>query len=1017
MPWRPARKKKEPSENAIQELAGVWRDATGLTYEVHDDWSITRCEGSKVRKIQLAVDSDQTGCWFLWGTTHYLNLVDIKGSRAAWYPIRDLKKRSQAWIWHRLVPSASEWPTSDSVIRKLAGVWSGTRGETYEVFASDWSVVREGGNRKTSRYELSWGCDDVSCWISWGSSYYLDALDFRDSPEAVWYRSKDLQKGSPAWTWRRVSLKDLGSSPDPYMSKASPEGEKPGGGSEVRAPVASSNGVISDSDSESWASAGAWEMNRNVLRICYSAWVAIPACTRNSEETLTLGEKTHRDSCDTWAGSRVWRKSRETESKCFGAWAAIAFSTSIAFHDLVQKEKAAVAQMGVHRLRRCFARWLLCHQHFRTNSLHWIGLSEQVLHMKQGKTLETALSGPSGTPSFSSTSSKVIAGICTDDDSVDAVVMSCHLRGASLTGDESTMCNSTAEGSDAASTCVGAGSEWSCSASSVSVGALRTLQAPMAAPHALETMQTRLQALLAAPLALQMPPVPQVLQTFSCALEQSIADMIAQMHTSLISRHPARAKLFQTVQSAVIDALGRDFKRLALVGSAALGIDTPASDIDAVAFTQGVTIPTHALRRIAAVLKQRDPVLRLDLIDPPGAPALLVIWSADGTLSMDLTVNQPLAERHVLWLSLQGEFASPRFRCAAIPEIFAEARFAATVIRCVKWWLRRRQLPTTKEGGYPTIVWTLMALHSLRCFVAERKEHGVVDNHNRRLLGALYAFFDRFVSHRCRSGSIFFAGDGSSEFCPHAPSQDGPGGCSERNLPGLWPSLSVGDPSTTAHSSDIEKNGGTELVPRISSATQLLYASELCRAQRLSAIALNSLHNGHCSDLSGTVALQDLLAESFPSAGNTLPTDVSACKNMAAVFIRKGLLELGIIHKIFPRPGWTAAFLHRRDAQSTLLVCLRSVDVQTGVLSYACLKDTEVQFSPCDFVRLVPLSLCHGGGYGSLSQDELQQWCEMRGILTEATGATDNFRSGRSYAFRPRAKGNQACMVAKAQVP
>jgi len=107
---------------------------------------------------------------------------------------------------------------------------------------------------------------------------------------------------------------------------------------------------------------------------------------------------------------------------------------------------------------------------------------------------------------------------------------------------------------------------------------------------------------------------------------------------------------------------------------------------------------------------------------------VLTVWSKDGRLSLDLTVDQPLGEWHVLWFQSLWQWDPFASLPETLPPPIGEdkkhwsAGLEATVLRCIKWWLRRRNIPVSKEGGYPTVVWTLMVLHVLRCSVFVNEE-------------------------------------------------------------------------------------------------------------------------------------------------------------------------------------------------------------------------------------------------------------------------------------------------------
>lgn len=458
--------------------------------------------------------------------------------------------------------------------------------------------------------------------------------------------------------------------------------------------------------------------------------------------------------------------------------------------------------------------------------------------------------------------------------------------------------------------------------------------------------------------------------------------MVAEMQLSLVAQHPARMKLYETVQKAVVTSLGKDFQRIALVGSTALQIDTPASDIDVIVFTRGGVPGIDALRRVAAALAVQNDTLRLELIDHARVP-VLVVWTADGQVSLDLVVDQLLSELHINWLLRQEEFSSIKTKCLSFPIVRDLGQhFETKVLQCVKCWLRFRQIPTTKEGGYPTIVWVLMAIHSMRCSVDSQADHGNRDGSNLMLIEALAAFFERFASHSGRSGTISFSMNQRSHFHQCFQRQERCMDNTEQDRSSLWPAFSVIDPTAATIRSD--------LVPFISSATHLLYATELRRAQRFSANALQSarmeisdMERSGRHDRQGAQAFHELFSDVM-CGRNKLPSTAPPGESLGAVLLRDGRLYLGMLRRILPRKGWDAAFLHRRDTKSSLWVCLCNVDSPSGAVSYDTTEDVEVRYAPCDFVCLIPMSAAQGFGEWALQPHDLQGWREMSDILAEA---------------------------------
>merc|ERR1739848_314706 len=90
---------------------------------------------------------------------------------------------------------------------------------------------------------------------------------------------------------------------------------------------------------------------------------------------------------------------------------------------------------------------------------------------------------------------------------------------------------------------------------------------------------------------------------------------------------------------------------------------------------------------------------RLQMVDCTRVPVLTVITHmADGALlSLDLTVDQPVGEWHVLWfLSQRGEpepEPAPLYQVPVPLHDGWEQGLEAAALRCVKWWLRRRRIP------------------------------------------------------------------------------------------------------------------------------------------------------------------------------------------------------------------------------------------------------------------------------------------------------------------------------------
>ncbi|CAJ1367603.1 unnamed protein product [Effrenium voratum] len=469
--------------------------------------------------------------------------------------------------------------------------------------------------------------------------------------------------------------------------------------------------------------------------------------------------------------------------------------------------------------------------------------------------------------------------------------------------------------------------------------------------------------------------------------EVGIEGIVDFMRTATKARYPSRVRLYKLVHSAAQSALAEHFERMALIGSTALRIDTPDSDLDVVVYTRAEEPlnPVEALRKITEVLKSEED-LKLQLVDCARVPVLTVL-SEDGRLSLDLTVDQPLGEWHVLWFQSLWQWA-PLPATETLPPPMEEgddwaSGLEATALRCIKWWLRRRNIPVSKEGGYPTVVWTLMVLHVLRCsvFVDESKKHG-----NRALLGAIAAFFDRFASERSGGTLSFCMGpDGmSSAFHPQYEEPH------LRYTSESYGALSVLDPTTTCEQSIAWGVMPSDLAPPLPPATRLLHSYELRRAQRLSAQVLSA--EREVGD-GGGQALEDLFTETS-TACNTMPAAMPS-HTLGVMVLRDGELSVGLLTKVWPKPGWTAPFLHRRDTHSAF--CLQLCEVRCdGLLTPWESMVKQHWFKACDFVCLAGLQpmvtrgQCRGKylrrerNRWKLDPESLERWHQMYELLAQA---------------------------------
>jgi len=467
--------------------------------------------------------------------------------------------------------------------------------------------------------------------------------------------------------------------------------------------------------------------------------------------------------------------------------------------------------------------------------------------------------------------------------------------------------------------------------------------------------------------------------------EAKLGDVVAHMRSVTAERYPARTLLFERVHAAVKLALGTHFDRFVLVGSTALRIDTPDSDLDAVAYTRSIVdeatgvvsaapSPRDTLREIAGKLAEQDKSLQLQLVDCTRVPVLTVL-TVQGELSLDLTVDEPLGEYHVYWFqSLRPLSHAEPAPLHHVPLPFSgewEKGLEAQALRCVKWWLRRRGIPTSKEGGYPTVVWTIMVLHVLHCSLFVNDATDATSRQGRALLGAIAAFFDRFADSGL-VGTLFFEGR-DAKFLPQSSA------AMDAGSGPFWSTaeLSVLDPTTTGEGCAEFGIEPTDLAPPMSAATRLLHLHELRRAQRLSATALTQMRRGGGGD-----AVQELFTEIDESL-KMLPSVLPA--ELQGVMALQGgeNLVFGLLRRIQPKPGWSAPFLHRRDAQS--LFALQPFDIKTKTRT-ATLRGGAGSlrwFHPCDFVCLVAVdyAIPQQDTTIRLRGEAIARWRGMRDLL------------------------------------
>lgn len=424
--------------------------------------------------------------------------------------------------------------------------------------------------------------------------------------------------------------------------------------------------------------------------------------------------------------------------------------------------------------------------------------------------------------------------------------------------------------------------------------------------------------------------------------------------------------LVATVEGACRQALGYNFLRLVLVGSAALRVETPGSDVDVVCFTrpsangEAIGLPVDVLRKVSLTLSDNYCAIAMVLIADSHVPILRVSCCNNTEVVVDVSVDQNRPVDHVRWFQRVG--AAPR--PTQPPPVVAP--LVTLTLRCVKWWLRTRQIPRRKEGGLPALAWLLMAVHV--CSLPETHEQAIQGGQRIMvaLLASLTAFFSYYAKRSGLNGVLVFAADGSSaEFKRHTEEKSS-----------QWAELSVLDPTRSGSES-------LDLAPRLSPATQLLLTLELCRAsQRLNLVQ-------RCSEIypGESRRILDEVFEPLPEGYGALPSRIT--NNITALFLwsedsSNGCndVELCCVMRVMKRPGWTAPFLHRADDRSEVHVLLYDVEEHSGTYHVNTQRENrQVTRLPCQFICRVDLE--KDGRTTRLRKDGVERFRMLKQCLSE----------------------------------
>ncbi|CAJ1395709.1 unnamed protein product [Effrenium voratum] len=386
------------------------------------------------------------------------------------------------------------------------------------------------------------------------------------------------------------------------------------------------------------------------------------------------------------------------------------------------------------------------------------------------------------------------------------------------------------------------------------------------------------------------PEVPVWAPPYAGSL-QYLQDMLGYMDSYCQGMRSWQQQWVSLVETACRTVLDSDFKEMVLVGSLALSLETPGSDVDVVCMTHSPADQVDAV----AVLRKVKEILTSDshssgfpegfqavVIDDARIPILAV--SSENQVLVDLAINSHHSIQHVKWFHHIGAVPPNPPKVVQVPVL-------TVTLRCIKWWLRMRRIPRMKDGALPTVAWMLLAMHvsaeQSGCLAPDL----LAENPFSAVLTLLSAFFQRYTTVSGLDGKLRFEkGSAVSVFQQHA-----------RPKRPCHADLVVIDPET-----------GVNLAPPMSPATHILLVHELLRARSL-------LKDTLCS---GQSHYLHAAFQPVPEFANSLPASSSGSFD-ALVFVNGNgesscTVELVRIHSVHKTPWWQAPFLARWDMQSRL---------------------------------------------------------------------------------------------------
>jgi hypothetical protein len=406
-----------------------------------------------------------------------------------------------------------------------------------------------------------------------------------------------------------------------------------------------------------------------------------------------------------------------------------------------------------------------------------------------------------------------------------------------------------------------------------------------------------------------------------------VRDTLSSIEAELALLRPLKVQIQGLVERALEQSSKESLEgcHLEVVGSSSWSGDVPQSDLDLVVMTplghsvqrqaidvlQDLQLSLESLPCSLHADPRGDSLQAMELIVTASVPILRLHCAAG--LHCDISVDQKhsVAHRDLLRQLLESR---------------TEAR---DLVRLVKFWLRRRGLPTVVEGGLPSLAWAIIVVR----FVQSMPEDTPLEE-------LLLGFFEEMQKLNDHSLCV-----------RRYPSQDGGQHLEWKARSGSatawtdeWLALvSVEDPCIQqplcSHPSQKPGLRASITSPSMSAALGLLYVAEL--------------------RLACTVARERRWSRLWDSSAHAfLPLSDAMADDKMHVLLKDGQLSVGMMQDLELSKGLLhGETLNRRD-QSSLLsirVCKLGVGWPSTVCAQECQAGVKVVGQPCNWVCAMPV--------------------------------------------------------------